>query len=349
MWARDIDDYHKRLQAKSKPIEDKESFRWLVGYQQACLLRRQISSQVISLSDSEGDVYECFAAWADTSDGATADFIVRACQNRALAKTDPAYEKDVITLLWAAVENAVVQGRRSIEVSARPAQTGDGSRRRQARSARRASVTFQAATVTLRGPRRPGQNGRPSKRLPDVTVDVVLVREENPPPNEPAIEWLLVTSLPVTTLEQIERVVDYYTCRWSIETYFKVIKSGCQVEELQLETTDRVMACVAVYLVVAWRVLYLVHLGRECPEMNCEAVLMPAEWKSVWRVVKDENPPKQPPSLGTMTRLIAQLGGYIPRKNEPPGAKTMWIGLQRARDFAQLWALLQPTSSKRCV
>jgi hypothetical protein len=247
------------------------------------------------------------------------------------------------------VEKTPVQGRRTIEVTSRPALTGDGSRRRQARSARTVSVTLQATTVTLKGLRRPGQKGGPSIKLPDVTVNVVLVREENPPAGEPAIEWLLVTSLPVTTLSEIETVVDYYRCRWLIEQYFKVLKSGCEVEKLQLETTDRLMAAVAVYLIVAWRVLYLVRLGRECPEMTCEAVLMPEEWQSVWRVVKGKDPPKKVPSLGVMIPLIAQLGGYIPRPNDPPGPKTMWIGLQRTRDFALVWSIFHPTPPLKVV
>ena len=350
MWARNPADYHKRLKARTKPIQDKESFRWLQGYYQACALQRELGIQVVSLSDSEGDIYECFAAWADKSDGPTADFIIRACQNRRLSKTDPAYEKDETTLWLEAVEKTPVQGRRTIEVTSRPALTGDGSRRRQARSARTVSVTLQATTVTLKGLRRPGQKkGGPSIKLPDVTVNVVLVREENPPAGEPAIEWLLVTSLPVTTLSEIETVVDYYRCRWLIEQYFKVLKSGCEVEKLQLETTDRLMAAVAVYLIVAWRVLYLVRLGRECPEMTCEAVLMPEEWQSVWRVVKGKDPPKKVPSLGVMIPLIAQLGGYIPRPNDPPGPKTMWIGLQRTRDFALVWSIFHPTPPLKVV
>jgi hypothetical protein len=349
MWARDLKDYHKRLKARTKPIEEKESFRWLQGYYQACSLRREIGSQVVSLSDSEGDIYECFAAWADTREGPTADFIIRACQNRRLSTTDPAYVKEVTTLLWEAAEKASVQGQRTLEVTSRPALTGDGSQRRQARSARKTSVTMRGCTVTLKGLRRPGRNGEASTRLPEVTVNVVLVREENPPAGEPAIEWLLVTSLPVSTLSEIETVVDYYCCRWLIEIYFKIIKSGCEVEKLQLETTDRIMTCVAIYLIVAWRVLYLLRLGRECPEMKCDAVLQPEEWQSVWRVVKGEDPPKKIPSLGIMIKLIAQLGGYIPRPNEPPGPKTMWIGLQRTRDFALVWSILRPPAASKDV
>jgi hypothetical protein len=349
MWARDPADFHKRAKARTKPIEKKESFRWLEGYRQACALQRELGNQVVSLSDSEGDIYDCFAAWADVSEGPTADFIVRACQNRSLSKKDPAYERDVTTLLWEAVENQPVQGRRTIEVSPRPAQTGDGSRRRQARSERTTSVTLQAATVTLKGVRRKPPDAGPSFKLPDVTLNIVLVREENPPAKEPAIEWLLVTSLAVTTRSDIERVVNFYYCRWLIEQYFKVLKSGCEVEKLQLETTDRLMGCMAVYLVVAWRVLYLLRLGREYPETKCEAVLTKEEWQSTWRVAKQEEPPKKAPSLGVMIRLIAQLGGYIPRPNDPPGSKTLWIGLQRVRDFALAWSIFRPTKPPKDV
>ena len=124
--------------------------------------------------------------------------------------------------------------------------------------------------------------------------------------------------------------------------YFHVLKSGCTVEELQLETTERLLRCLALYLIVAWRVLYLVRLGRSCPEMSCEGVLLPEEWQSVWRVAKKAEPPKEPPTLAEMVVLIARLGGYVPRPKEPPGAKTMWIGLQRMRDFALMASLLRP-------
>lgn len=336
MWARALEGFHKRAQARNKPIEEKESYRWLQGYEQACELQRQVTSQVVSLADSEGDIYEIVAAWADTSKGRNADFIVRGCQNRRLASSDPA---DAATrTLWEAVSATPVRGRRAIEVSVRPALTGDGSRRRQARSARTATVTLQATTVTLQGPWR-----AEGKKLPNVTVNVVLVREENPPVGEPAIEWLLVTSLPVTTLVEIETVVDYYCCRWLIEVYFHVLKSGCEVEKLQLETTERFLACVAVYLIVAWRVLYVVRLGRECPDMSCQTVFLPEEWQSVWRVVKGKEPPKKPPRLQDIVELIAQLGGYIRRPHEPPGPKTLWIGLQRMRDFALVWSLFRPS------
>ena len=189
--------------------------------------------------------------------------------------------------------------------------------------------------------------GRPGVRLPAVTVNAILVLEEDPPGGEGAIEWLLLTSLPVATFADVQTAIDYYCCRWEIEVYFRVLKGGCRVEQLQLEATERLEACLAMYLIVAWRVLYVLMLGRECPEMRCDAVLAEAEWKSVYQIVSNRKPPGKPPALGEMVEMIAELGGYLGRKHDgPPGPKVIWIGLQRMRDFALAWAVFRPDPEK---
>jgi hypothetical protein len=102
--------------------------------------------------------------------------------------------------------------------------------------------------------------------------------------------------------------------------FFRVLKSGCRVEARRFEHIDRLLSCLAVYLIVAWRTLYVCRLGRSCPEISCEAVFEPAEWKSVWKVIHRSTPPSVPPRLGDMVRLVAQLGGYVNRKRtDPPG------------------------------
>jgi hypothetical protein len=184
-------------------------------------------------------------------------------------------------------------------------------------------------------------------------VNVVLVSEVDPPAGDEPVEWLLITSLPVHDIEQVRLIVQYYCGRWMIEVFFRVLKSGCRVEERRFEQMDRLLACLAVYLIVAWRTLYVCRLGRSCPEMSCEAVFEPAEWKSVWKVVQREDPPNEPPPLGMMVRLVAQLGGYVNRKRtDPPGPQTVWIGLQRMHDFALCWQLFGPdteTNPLTCV
>jgi Transposase DNA-binding/Transposase Tn5 dimerisation domain len=325
-WARDPDDFHKRKEARFKPIEEKESFRWLEGYRRASAIAAQApGTKIISLSDSEGDIYECFAE-ATKIEGVKAEWIVRACQNRSLAD-------EGVGKLEETVAAGTVLGTLKIEVSARPAQSHDGSKRRQARTARTATVTVQACRVTLQAPWRPGA------KLPDLEVNAVLVREINPPAGEPAIEWLLLTSLPVGTFTEACDVIHYYTCRWEIEVFFRVLKSGCTVQDLQLETAERFENCLALYLIVAWRVLYAMRLGRECPDLPCEVVFAPEEWRAVSQIARGR-PATSMPSLGEMIIMVAELGGYLNRKHDgPPGPQTLWIGMQRTRDFAIAWTV----------
>jgi hypothetical protein len=171
-----------------------------------------------------------------------------------------------------------------------------------------------------------------------VAANVVLVREEDPPAGEEPIVWLLVTNLPVATFAQATQVADYYCCRWEIEVFFRVLKSGCQIEALQFEREDRLRTCLALYLIVGWRVLYVLMLGRECPETSCEEVFTEAEWKSVYQIQTGRAAPPRAPALGEMVVLIAGLGGYLGRKHDgPPGPKALWIGIQRMRDLATAW------------
>ena len=338
IWGRDAAAFaksaaDKRRERKAKPIEAKESGRWLEGYRRACRVAEQApDTTVVSISDSEGDIYECFVAGAPR-EGRRAEWVVRACQDRALAEGTGGLRQRLLCTR--------AMGTLSIRVSPRNASTGDGRKRKQARSGRQATVSVRAVAVTLRPPHRPGV------KLPAVTVSAILVLEEHPPQGEEPIEWLLLTSLPIGTFAAVQTVIDYYCCRWEIEVYFRVLKGGCRVEELQLETTERLEACLAVYLIVAWRVLYVLMLGRECPQLRCDGVLSEAEWKSVYQVVTNRQPPGEPPSLGEMVPLIAELGGYLGRKHDgPPGPKAIWIGLQRMRDFALAWTLFRPTPAR---
>jgi hypothetical protein len=369
IWARDPDEFaktaqEKAAQRKKKSIDAKESVRWLEGYRHGCSVAAACpDTQIICLSDSEGDIFECFfaaepgpdqpafaepeprepAAAGPAPPQRKADWIIRACEDRALVQGRA--EQAPVGRLFAQVASTAVLTTLTLQVRARPAQSGDGRKRKQARSAREATVTVQAARVTLRQPARPG-----GKKMADVAVNAVLVREVEPPAGEEPIEWLLLSSLPIGTLDEVVRVVEYYCRRWQIEIYFKVLKSGCQVESSQLEDAGAFLPYAALYLIVAWRVLYLLMLGRECPELPCDLVLEEAEWQSVYAVVKGQEPPAEAPPLGEMVKLIARLGGYLGRQGDgPAGPKAMWIGLQRMSDLALGWRARsrQPDPSER--
>ena len=174
--------------------------------------------------------------------------------------------------------------------------------------------------------------------MPDVVVHAVLATEPNPPPGVEPVEWLLLTDLPIGTRDEVLKVVDYYTCRWQIEVYFRVLKSGCQVEGSQLETAARFEPYLGLCLIVAWRVMYLMMLGRDCPELPCDLALDVDEWQAVYATVLKQAPPAEPPSMQTMVRLIGSLGGWLGRKCDgEPGPKAMWVGMQRMTDLALGW------------
>jgi hypothetical protein len=340
IWSRDPAEFaksqeEKRRARKAKPIEEKESGRWLEGYQSACALAAETpDTTIVAVSDSEGDIYECLQAGV----AGEAEYIVRGCQDRALLDAEH-------PLLLQTLACKAALGKMRIRVSKRQASTGDETKKRkQPRDGRIARVTIRSAKVLLRGPARPGM------KLPDIYVNAILVKEENPPAGEEPIEWLLLTSLPIETFAEVTKVLDYYCCRWEIEIYFRTLKSGCKIEELQFERQDRFEVCLAMYMIVAWRVLHVLMLGRECPTMRCDAVLAEAEWKSVYVIVTNEDAPGKPPLLSAMVKMIAEMGGYLNRKHDgPPGPQTMWIGLQRMRDFAIAWSAFGPRDRRKDV
>jgi len=337
-WARDSIDTESTAKEKSKrlakmAIEEKESYRWLEGQREARQVAEMCAdTQCIMVGDSEADIYEVFSETRKTSHHRPLELLIRGCQNRA---TDV---KGVAILDIVKASETVHS--MVIDVSGRKAKTKvETGRRSKSRLARKAVVEVRACQVTLRPPPRPGQ-----EKLPHVTIQVVLVEEQSPPPGDEAISWMLVTTLPIDTPDQVLTIVDYYCCRWLIESYFKILKSGCRIEERLFETLPRMMNVIAVYMIVAWRIQMLCHLGRECPDIDCSIVFEESEWKAVYIVATKKQPPETPPTLNTIIRLIASLGGYIVRKDTHPGIQTLWIGMQRMRDLACGYEAFGPKS-----
>ena len=346
----------KQKRRKAKPIEDKESMRWLTGLRQARdLAGRAPRTRCVCVADSEADVYELFAeprvapsgTSAASAASAAVDLLVRAGQDRALepdgqssaaasaaASAAPHLRERVMATPVLYEVDLLVRGRRArISSEDRP--------RRQSRQTRRAKVQVRAATVTLRPPQRRGGH----RTLPPVTVNVVIAREaaDPPPPaSEPAVEWVLVTTLPIGTPGQVRAVMEYYCVRWNVEVLFRTLKSGCRVERRRFAHVDRVLPCLALYLIVAWRTLFACRMGRACPDADCELLFEPSEWRAVWVAVHGRPPPRQRPRLAEIVHLIARLGGYIERPHSEPGAQATWIGLQRMHDLAWAWDAFGP-------
>lgn len=328
---------HRRL----TPIEEKESQRWIDGLRQARRVAEQVPNvKCVCIADSEADIYELFA---EPRGAGRVEWLVRACQDRAV-REDAENTEHPARNIREAVEAQPVLFRQEISVRGR-GQTKiscDNRERRQPRESRKAQVEVRATTVTLRGAARPGG------RLPDVAVNVVQVREVDTPAGDVPVEWMLITSLPIAEVEQVRQIVQYYAVRFMIEVLFRVLKSGCRVEQRRFEHLSRMLPCVAIYLIVAWRTLMVCRLGRSSPGLNCEAIFDPAEWKSVWMTVQGKKPPRRAPKLAVMLTLIAQLGGYVnyPSRDDPPGPQTIWLGLQRMYDLALAWNTFGPGAAR---
>jgi hypothetical protein len=292
----------------NRPLEAKESVRWVDGFARVSALAEQLTdTRLTYIADREGDLYDLFVEAPCPERGA--DWLVRVQHSDRLL-TDG-------RKLRAALDAAPVLTEITFE---RPASNG--------RKARTVHQQIKAVRVTLKPP------ARPDRTLAEVTVTALLATEPHPPAFEAPLDWLLLTNLSVETPEQAIEKLSWYLCRWQIEVYFKVLKSGCRVEQLQLEARERLEPALAFYMIIAWRVLYLTMLGRDCPEMPCDAVFADEEWQAVYLVTQRKPPPAAPPSLDTMVRMVATLGGFLNRKSDGfPGPKTLWIGLQRIPDF----------------
>jgi len=323
----------KMRHARNTPIEEKESMRWLEGVREA----REVSeacpqTQCVCIADSEADIYELFAEPRSTAAEGELQLLIRACHDRSLAETE--------TRLLETVRASDCLYRCSVDVSSRKQKTNaKTAARRATRDARIAEVEIRASTVMLQPPR------RFDRRLPEIVIHVVLVEETNPPPGVEPIQWCLLTTLPIDTAEQVQLIVAYYCIRWQIEIYFRTLKSGCRVERRYFERMGRLLNCLAVYSIVAWKILYLCRLSRDCPDLDCEVVFSPSEWQAAYTTVCKKPIPDDPPTLNEMIRMVASLGGYVIRTKTQPGTQTLWLGLQRLHDLSTAWDTFGPNAN----
>ena len=198
---------------------------------------------------------------------------------------------------------------------------------------KRRNVRQEIKELTVKLCPTPRKNGK----LSSVFINVIHCAELDSPSHNDKIEWFLLTSLPINDTETIKNIIGWYLCRGQIEIFFKILKSGCIVEKLQFESFKAIRNYIALYMIVAWRILYLTTLGRACPHNRCEDVFEAEEWQSVC-CCDSEATPLKPPQLKNMILMIAQLGGFLGRKGDGnPGPQVMWIGLQRMRDLTLAW------------
>ena len=152
--------------------------------------------------------------------------------------------------------------------------------------------------------------------------------------------WMLLTSVETSTAAQaLERLL-WYAQRWGIEVFHRILKSGCRIEDRQLGDAERLEACIAFDMVIAWRIQWMTVQGRKTPDVSCEAILCEEEWKPLYAYLYKRPPPHKPPTLREAIRMIAKLGGFLGRKGDgEPGPMVLWRGLMRLPDLELGWRL----------
>ena len=317
-WVREKVRKGKGYKERKRKIEEKESQRWLDSVERIeAVIPPEIA--VITVADREADIYELFAQPRRKG----SYLLIRAAQDRRVKKGNGEIDKLFETL--AQVEAC---GQKTLELKRTPN-----------RKARKATLTIRFTTVELQPP----QASQESPSQPGIKVQAILGSEENPPLGEKAISWLLLTTLPVSNYQEACDCLEKYAYRWLIERYHYVLKSGCRVEELQLETEERMEKALATYSIVARRLLWLTYEARKNPEKRIDEVLEEQEWQVLYLATqKQKQLPMAIPTLREGVRWIASLGGFLGRKGDgEPGVKTLWRGWQRLEDMVIGWQLTQ--------
>lgn len=315
VWARQDEKVGARHCRHTRAFEEKESYKWVKGLPLAEVSDNR--QQAIIVCDAEAHIYE----FLDEMVGQELDFIVRAADARSVTTDGVA--------LFEALAQQPCQQRVTLRLKRRPD-----------REARDAAVELRFTSVTLKRP------ARARARQATLGLWAVDVVEPNPPAGEAAIHWVLLTSLPLETVEQAQQIVRWYTCRWVVERFHFVLKSGCALEDSQLRAVERLERLLAVYSLVAWRLLWLTYQARQTPDTPCTVALQTSEWQALYATIhRTPVMPPQPPSLRQVVRWIGQLGGFLGRKGDgDPGVKVLWRGWTRLQDLVDMWLVLHPLS-----
>jgi hypothetical protein len=281
------------------PIESKESIRWLDNMRQATELL-DCPERLVHIGDRESDIFELFCE----AGALGTRFLVRTCVNR------PAGEGD--TTVEAVMTASPIDGWHTIDV-----QDGNGG-------TEKAKLAIKYKTMTVRPP-----IGK-EKHYPPLTLAVIHASERNAPVHRKKIDWKLVTNLPVSRFEDAVAKLGGYIMRWKIEVYHKILKSGCRAEESKLRTAQRLANLIALFSILSWRVFWITMLNRVAPKAPARLAFAQREIDILTSLAGS----LPSCSMSSCVGLLARLGGYLARANDPPpGNNVIWRGLSRLADI----------------
>lgn len=313
-WARDPAEHGSR-----RAPDERESRKWLDAWRVLQEIAPRVpETQLVSIGDREADLFELFAL---AREPASPRLLVRASQSRQRRVATQAGQEP----FWAHVQGLPVAGRTTLNLPRR------GSRR-----ARDAVLQVRYAPVRVSPPK--DTAGEP------VDLWAVHLREEAAPVGIEPVEWMLLTNVPTATLDDALERARWYGARWGIEVFHRTLKTGCQIEDRQLGYAVRLENCLAIDLVVAWRIFHLTMLGRMEPNAPCTVFFSNPEWKALYRLRHETaHVPKTPPTLREATLWVGIEGGFQGRKSDGhPGTEALWHGLQQLDVAVRMYLTFLP-------
>jgi len=303
-------------------IDGKESDRWRQLVEDTEELVRERASAV-HLMDREGDSYALFATMVSMG----ARFVVRMAKDRVVFEEEGV---DEVLRLSEALVAFPELATREVAIGKRVSKpTPRSAKSHPPRVERTAKLAFSAGTVTLKRPRYLDETYPES-----LTLNVAYVREVNAPTDAEPVSWVLVTSEPVRTAEEVEAVVDHYRSRWIIEEFFKALKTGCAFEERQLESFASLTNALALFFPIAWQMLLVRTAARQKPDAPAETVFTATQIK----VLRHCQPQKMPLNATVLDALYAVAGqGDHLKQNGYPRWRTLAYGMQDIIKMAAIW------------
>lgn len=300
----------RKVNGTRVPIEQKESLRWIDNMKQTAALVGD-PARCVHIGDRESDIYELFCAAKELG----THFLARSSVNRLAGGRG--------STLLAEIERAPVLGHHRIDIE-------DAER-----NTIRVKLQIQISRLTLHPPI--GKH----KRYPSLEVTFIRAREESEPKGRERIDWKLMTDLPVSGLPEAIEKLNWYSMRWKIETFHKILKSGCRAEESKLRTAQRLANLLALMCIVSWRVYWLCMVKRAMPDAPATLALTATELDLLERLTHRRKS-LRPPTISECVIGIAKLGGYLARASDaPPGNMVLWRGLTRLTDIHLGYSLAQ--------
>jgi hypothetical protein len=312
-WIRPLEELGKSAERKRRNFEDKESYRWYEGMKEVNNLLGTAVHK-IHIADREADVYELFFHAYE----ANTDLLIRARHNRKVAGKSP---------VWDLVAEQPCVASITLEIPD-PA----GKKQRPVK----AEVRYQQVKIL-----RPINS---ENQYESVTLNAIEIKETQGKRirEEDIIHWKLLTTLEVKSISDVLKYIKWYTYRWLIERFHYVLKSGTKIEDLQLAQAQSLQKAIAVYSIAAFRIMQLVYDARHHPDVTCEVILTPIQWKTLYILIHQKKEiPIQPPTLYQAVMWIGRLGGHLGRKSDgPPGLKTVWLGYQKLCNATTLYEIV---------